>query len=280
MPFLERRGKPRLYYELDDYTDPWKQAPYLMLQHGYARSSKFWRACVPYLSRFYKIIRLDLRGQGQSEINFDLKNGIRLDAYLDDFTDVLDHLGVASAHYCGESSAGTLGMAFAAERPQRVRTLSVVSSPVFMTEEDKRSSLHGYPNRVEALRKMGARGWLEASNAGRRFPADADPGMLAWTLDEMGKSDTEVLVAMFQFVSNVNVTPLLSKIAAPVLGIYPVGGVITKDEHHELLHKHVKNLRLVRVPTNAHSLQIVQPALTANTVLHFIAAHDGMACHE
>jgi len=280
MPFLERRGKPRLYYELDDYTDPWKQAPYLMLQHGYARSSKFWRACVPYLSRFYKIIRLDLRGQGQSEINFDLEHGINLDAYLGDFTDLLDHLGVASAHYCGESSAGTLGMAFAAERPQRVRTLSVVSSPVFMTEEDKRSSLHGYPNRVEALRKMGARGWLEASNAGRRFPADADPDMLAWTLDEMGKSDTEVLAAMFQFVSNVNVTPLLSKITAPVLGIYPVGGVITKDEHHQLLREHVKNLRLVCVPTNAHSLQIVQPALTANTVLHFIAAHDGIACHE
>lgn len=280
MPFLKRAGKPRLYYELDDYTDPWKQAPYLMLQHGYARSSKFWRLCVPYLSRFYKVIRLDLRGQGQSDINFDLETGINLEAYLNDFTGLLDHLGVASAHYCGESSAGTLGMAFAAECADRVRTLSVISSPVYMTEEDKQSSLHGHPNRVEALRKMGARGWLEASNAGRRFPADSNPEMLKWTLDEMGKSDTEVLVAMFKFVSNVNVTPLLSKITAPVLGIYPAGGVITKDEHHELLREHIKNLRLIRVPTAAHSLQIVHPAMTATTVLHFIAAHDGIPCHE
>ena len=90
MPFLKRAGKPRLYYELDDYTDPWKQAPYLMLQHGYARSSKFWRLCVPYLSRFYKVIRLDLRGQGQSDINFDLETGINLEAYLNDFTGLLD----------------------------------------------------------------------------------------------------------------------------------------------------------------------------------------------
>ncbi len=280
MPFLERANQPRLHYEIDDFTDPWKNAPCIMLQHGYARSAKFWRFCVPYLSRFYKVIRLDLRGQGQSAIDFDLDEGINLDAYLQDFTDLLDHLGIASAHYCGESSAGTLGMAFAAEHPQRVRTLSVISSPVFMTEEDKQSSLHGYPNRVEALRKMGGRGWLEASNAGRRFPADADPGMLQWTLDEMGQSDTDVLIAMFKFVSNVNVTPLLAKIGAPVLGIYPAGGVITKDEHHALLQKHIKNLRLIRVPTGAHSLQIVQPAMTANTVLHFIAAHDGIACHE
>lgn len=280
MPFLERAGKPRLHYELDDYTDPWKNAPCIMLQHGYARSSKFWRFCVPYLCRFYKVIRLDLRGLGQSDIHFDLATGINLEAYLNDFTDLLDHLDIASAHYCGESSAGTLGMAFAAERPDRVRTLSLISSPVYMTEEDKQSSLHGYPNRVEALRKMGGRGWLEASNAGRRFPADSNPDMLKWTLDEMGKSDTEVLVAMFKFVSNVNVTPLLSKITAPVLGIYPAGGVITKDEHHELLREHVKNLRLIRVPTAAHSLQIVQPAMTATTVLHFIAAHDGIPCHE
>ena len=280
MPFLERAGKPRLHYELDDYTDPWKNAPCIMLQHGYARSSKFWRFCVPYLCRFYKVIRLDLRGLGQSDIHFDLATGINLEAYLNDFTDLLDHLDIASAHYCGESSAGTLGMAFAAERPERVRTLSIISSPVFMTEEDKQSSLHGHPDRVEALRKMGGRGWLEASNAGRRFPADANPDMLKWTLDEMGKSDTEVLVAMFKFVSNVNVTPLLLKITAPVLGIYPAGGVITTDEHLELLRTHVKKLSLIRVPSAAHGVQIVQPALVATTVLHFIAAHDGITCHE
>jgi pimeloyl-ACP methyl ester carboxylesterase len=157
-------------YELDDYTDPWKNAPCIMLQHGYARSSKFWRAWVPYLSRFYRVIRPDLRGLGQSSKDLDLENGINLAGYLRDFNDLLDHLGVESVHYCGESSAGTLGMAFAAECPQRVRTLSIISAPVAMTEEDKQSSLAGHPNRIEALRKMGSRGWLEASNAGGDFP--------------------------------------------------------------------------------------------------------------
>ena len=66
MPFLERAGQPRLHYELDDYTDPWKKAPCIMLQHGYARSANFWRAWIPYLSRFYRVLRLDLRGLGES----------------------------------------------------------------------------------------------------------------------------------------------------------------------------------------------------------------------
>lgn len=280
MPFFERAGQPRLHYELDDYTDPWKRAPCIMLQHGYARSTLFWRAWIPYLSRFYRVLRIDLRGLGQSSKDFDLDTGINLAAYLRDFTDLLDRLGIESAHYCGESSAGTLGMAFAGEHPDRVRTLSVISSPVFMSEEDKVSSLAGHPNRIEALRKMGSRGWLEASNAGRRFPLGADPQMLEWSLDEMGKSDVEVLVAMFRFVSTVNATESLKKITAPMLGIYPLEGVITKDEHTDLLREHVRNVRIVKIPLKAHSLQLVAPATTALEVLYFISQHDGIVCRE
>jgi 3-oxoadipate enol-lactonase len=280
MPFFERPGEPRLHYELDDFTDPWKNAPYILLQHGYARSARFWRPFVPYLSRYYKVIRPDLRGLGQSDRNFDLERGITIEAYMKDLIALLDHLGIDSAHYCGESSAGALGMAFAATHPKRVRTLSLISAPVFMTEEDKKSSLGGFPNRVEALRALGARGWLEASNAGRRFPADADPRLLAWTLDEMGKSDTEVLVAMFKCVSEVNATDLLPKIEAPVLGLYPQQGVIVTDEHTELLKTRVRNVRIVRIPSRAHSLQIVQPATCALEVRHFISQYDGIACHE
>jgi len=281
LPLLTRPGEPDLYYELDDFTDAWKQsAPCIMLQHGYARSSVFWRAWVPYLSRFYRVVRLDLRGLGRSSRDFDLNSGISLKAYLKDFTDLLDHLGVDSAHYCGESSAGTLGMAFAAEFPQRVRTLSIISSPVAMSEEDKVSALAGHPDRVTALRKIGSRGWLEASNAGRRFPANADPKLLAWTLDEMGKSDAEVLIAMYRFVSTVDAAPYLPKISAPVLGIYPAAGVITKDEHTDLLREKIRNLTMMRIPLNAHSLQIVAPAMCAQEVLHFIARHDGIPCRE
>jgi hypothetical protein len=38
--------------ELDDYTDPWKPASAIILQHGYARSGRFWRVCVPQFSRY------------------------------------------------------------------------------------------------------------------------------------------------------------------------------------------------------------------------------------
>jgi 3-oxoadipate enol-lactonase len=41
MPYVTRSGQPELHYVIDDFTDPWRDAPYLVLQHGNGRSSRF-----------------------------------------------------------------------------------------------------------------------------------------------------------------------------------------------------------------------------------------------
>src|SRR5688572_16046703 len=82
LPYIERPNEPTLYYELDDYTDPWKKAPVILLQHGFSRSSLFWYSWVPYLSRFFRIVRPDLRGLGRSSSKFDLDKELGLEIYF------------------------------------------------------------------------------------------------------------------------------------------------------------------------------------------------------
>src|SRR5689334_15584701 len=79
MPLLERPNKPPIFYQLDDYTDPWKNAPAVLLQHGFGRSSQFWYSWVPYLSRYYKVLRPDLRGCGNSAAGLIPEQDISLD---------------------------------------------------------------------------------------------------------------------------------------------------------------------------------------------------------
>ena len=280
MPFLERSGKPTLFYELDDYTDPWRRAPAIVLQHGFGRSSRFWYSWIPYLSRFYRVIRPDLRGLGQSGRDFDLNRELGLDHYLEDLQAIAETVGAQSIHYCGESFGGILGLALAAERPQLFRTLSIVSAPVFITDHDKESTTYGHGSRIEALRKMGAREWARASNSGRRFPADADPGLPEWFVDEMGKSDVEVLAAMFAWVSRFTTVPYLPKIKAPVLGIYPSDGPITEDAQINMLQSAIADVRIIKLSSRYHAIASLQPAACAKAVLHFAAQHDGIACHE
>ncbi len=259
MPTLYRSNQPALHYEIDDYTDPWKNAPFILLQHGYGRSAKFWYRWVPYLSRFYKVVRPDLRGLGQSSKDFDLRQGISVDAYLADIEDIIDEVGAESVHYCGESLGGILGMAFAATRPDRVRTLNLISAPVFLDDSFKNRSRFGYGSWEEALRKLGPQGYAEAKNSGDRFSPDTDPGLMQWFADEQGKSDVEVLIAMQHLASRVDATPYLRRITSPVLAIYPSQGPITTPEQEDAASEIRKELEDDTYPIPASQFALHAP---------------------
>jgi 3-oxoadipate enol-lactonase len=194
MPTLKRAGQPALHYALDDYTDPWRKAPFLILQHGYGRSGEFWYSWVPYLSRFYRVVRPDLRGLGRSEAPADLESGLTPAAYVQDLVALIDALGAGPVHYCGESLGGILGMVLAAEHPQKLRTLSLVAAPVRINTDTQKTFAFGHPTWQDALRAMGSRGWADAANSATRFAAGTDPGLLSWYAEEMGKSRVEVLI--------------------------------------------------------------------------------------
>lgn len=280
MPAIKRPGHPTINFELDDYTDPWTNAPFMVLQHGFGRSSRFWYSWVPYLSRFYKIVRPDLRGLGLSAHDFDLQKGISLDNYLGDLLAILDFLGTESIHYCGESLGGIIGISLAAKYPKRVRTLSLVSTPVFNNKRAKKTLMAGFPTWKEALTTLGSHGWAKAMNAAMRFPPNTDQGLLDWYAAEMGKNEVAVLVAMSQLASPIDVTAFLCDVKAPVLGLYPHSGPITSGEQEELLKKNIASLKLVHLRTEFHTLQNIAPATCANEILHFAAQHDGIVARE
>jgi len=58
----------RLAYTIDDFTDPWLRAPTLLLLHAAMGHSRRYYAWVPKLSRHYCVVRMDLRGHGESGV--------------------------------------------------------------------------------------------------------------------------------------------------------------------------------------------------------------------
>jgi 3-oxoadipate enol-lactonase len=280
MPEVRRAGKPTLHYALDDYTDPWRDAPHLILQHGYGRSGRFWYSWVPYLSRFFKIVRPDLRGLGQSEAPGDLESGLSPEAYIEDLLAIIGELGGAPIHYCGESLGGILGMVLAAQHPQKLRTLSLVAAPLLINQDTQRAFAFNHPTWQDALKQMGSRKWAEAANSATRFPDGTDPGLLAWYADEMGKSRVEVLIRMSRIASSVDATPYIDRIQTPTLGLYPQVAPVTIQSQESILKERIRSLKIVHVPSRHHTIQNIMPATLAKEVLHFAAQHDGIAAHE
>ena len=48
---LERPDGCKLFYQVDDFTDPWRKAETVLFVHGLAESGEAWRGWVPYFSR-------------------------------------------------------------------------------------------------------------------------------------------------------------------------------------------------------------------------------------
>jgi 3-oxoadipate enol-lactonase len=277
MPYLKRSAAPTLHYVVDDFTDPWKNAPYLLLQHGNGRSAQFWYSWVPYLSRFYKVVRPDVRGLGLSSAEFDLAKNFTLEACVEDARAIIDDLGAESVHLCGESMGGMIGMGLAAEHPSRVRTLTLVSTPISINEKGK-VTFADKQSKEEQDRGVDA--WLEASNRSMRFPPDADPGLIEWYNAEFKKGRREVQAAMGGLANRANVAAFLPRIKAPVLGLYPSAGPLTTPEQEQILIDNIANLRMVHMPATYHKIQLLFPASCALQLLHFIAQHDGVPCRE
>lgn len=277
MAFVKRDGA-RLHYEVHDYTDPWKKAQTLILQHGYGRSGKFWFNLIPYLSRHYKVVCPDLRGLGQSTV--DDPATISIDNYVSDVLAIADHLGLESFHYAGESLGGIIGYPLSAGNKNRVRTLTLFSAPLFLPEHTKKTFAFGRASWAAALEELGSQAWAASVNTASRFPPDSPQGLLDWYAAEMGKSNVKVLIRMSQVASAADARGYLSKIEVPVLCFYPEAGSIATSEQEEVLRSSIKNLKVVRFPSTYHMGNMMFPAATANCTLSFMCINDGVLCTD
>jgi pimeloyl-ACP methyl ester carboxylesterase len=75
----------------------------------------------------------------------------------------------------------------------------------------------------------------------------------------------------------VNVEPLLPRIAAPVLALFPEAGRIATTEQEATLRRLIPDVHTVRMNTPYHMVQFMQPAACAEQVLRFLLLQDGVA---
>ena len=102
--FLASDGN-RIAYTVDDFTDPWRPPETLLLLHAAMGSSKRWYAAVPPLCRHYRVVRMDLRGHGESQVP-PAEPPLGMDRLVQDVRELLDTLGGGAVHVVGNSAGG------------------------------------------------------------------------------------------------------------------------------------------------------------------------------
>jgi pimeloyl-ACP methyl ester carboxylesterase len=274
---LIQNGKFTLQVECDDFSPPWiRDKTPVLLQHGFGRVSDIWTTWIPHITEHYPVIRPNLRGLRNRPADF-VGTDLSVDAYLSDLCRILDDLGIDKVHYCGESFGGCVGMAFASRHPDRVKTLSIIASPVFLNQKwhDNYSMGHGTWSR--AMEAMGIPAWIDATNKNTRFPASVSKEFVDWYSSLVQGADPEVLVSMARMVETTDIRPYLPGIEAPTLLLAPKGGGIMTEEQLAEYRKGVKNLTILQFDTQFHKIQLLRAAQCAAHVLHFCSLADGRA---
>jgi pimeloyl-ACP methyl ester carboxylesterase len=108
------------------YIDMGKHSgPAVVLIHGYTDNARDWVPLLPYLSKRYRLILVDIRGHGQSSkpeccyTRLDFAYDIKL---------LLDALGVRTADIVGHSLGSIIAQTFAEYWPERTACVVLISS--------------------------------------------------------------------------------------------------------------------------------------------------------
>ncbi|GKQ33886.1 alpha/beta fold hydrolase [Streptomyces sp. A012304] len=172
MPTFTAPDGTRLAYHLRG-----EGAPLVVLPGGPMRASAY-LGDLGGLSAHRRLVLLDLRGTGDSEVPADPAT-YRCDRLVDDVEALRDHLGLESMDLLAHSAGGSLALRYAARHPRRVARLALITATPWAlgmpaTPED----------RLAAARLRADEPWF----------ADAFPAFEAWLA---GKSDFDPAFAPF-----------------------------------------------------------------------------------
>ena len=193
-------GRPIAPLDLPFADDGPADGEDVLLLHGFPQDHRSWDAISAALvARGYRAIRPDQRGYSAAVRPRDV-DSYRLGALTGDAWALLDRLGVERAHVVGHDWGGMVAWAMAAEQPERLRSLTVLSTPhpaAFAASLRGVQALRSWymaviqvPVVAEALLRPGGRMWagmmrgLPAESRRRYTEAASEPGalsaMLAW----------------------------------------------------------------------------------------------------
>lgn len=260
----------------------------VLFSHGGFTTMALFDAPWALMAETARCIRWDHRGQGQSSGGSGWRRGDYLERLYTDALAVIDHLGVTSCHWVGQSLGSYVGMRVAANHPELVRSLVLLSPRV-------RANPAAFKLRVELLSQA-----LSAANRSRHLDDMLRDRVATQVMRELfgetfmedpRRADTRegfrgdlrrrLSPASFPALRGTvwypqNAPEMIAQIAAPTLIITGEedhgsgGGVVHAQEVHALL----RHSTLMTVPEAGHALLVEQPGTVSATIRAFIDEHS------
>jgi pimeloyl-ACP methyl ester carboxylesterase len=214
--------------------------PPVVLFHGSGSNSIAWTRDVAAWSQRYCVYSVDLIGE--PGLSAPARPPLASDRYARWLDDVWNHLGLTSASVVGLSLGGWLALDYAVRRPQRVRSLSLIS-PAGIGSQNRMALLRLLP-----LLMLGRWGRLAAQRAVARHAG-------------MPREVAEYMSRVFEhFRPRLERIPRLTdnELAALSMPVHVMAGgrdpLLRSDETRDRATAHIRDLRLTFLEDQGHLL--------------------------
>ena len=264
MPSFKPSADLDMHYEVDDFTDPWTEPETVLMLHGNAESALAWWRWVPKIARHYRVVRPDMRGFGQSSpMHRDYP--WTLDRLIEDFCLLVDHLGIDRFHLVGAKIGGTVARAFAARRPERMKTLTVVGSPPPFREEAAKN--------VDSVVKMfedhGVEYWAR-QNMGNRLGGYFPPEGFEFWVKYMGRTALTTQLGFMPTIAVADIRADIPKIKCPTLVITTEDSGLGSVASMRAWQEQIAGSELVVFPGNSYHVAATHADEAADATLDFL----------
>ena len=252
MPTVKLDDTLEMYYEDDDYTDPWSPRETIVLHHGNAKNGRLWYAWVPLLARQYRVVRLDARGFGRSTVpppGYDWS----LSGFAADLLGLLDYLELDKVHLIGETVGGTVALQFAYEHPERLHTVTTCTSPYKFVGAPQ------YLENYNLIKAEGIEAWVRQSADRRIAPNPATAAHNQWYAEQMMQASPQVVMETLAYLANQDLSPILPEINTPALAVVAAQSDANTPDRAAGMSALMPNCRLVAIPNATGYVQHSEP---------------------
>jgi pimeloyl-ACP methyl ester carboxylesterase len=273
MPVVNANGT-EIFYERNGQGQPLLLLPGLGLDHSYYRLGE------PLFRPHFETILVDPRGIGKSRKDI---ADYSAELWADDFAEMLDKIGVDSAHILGSSLGGAIALAMAVRHPMKVKSLI----PVGAFTELTRSVELNYSLRKKLIAKIGMGDemaefmglWIMTRDF---IETDAGEKVLQSSKENVKKNSPELYVRFLDAILRMGrripgqaepqLTASLRSIRAPTL-------VLCADNDHfipahlsKIIADAIPGARYLEIPGGGHIPFIEKPEDSARAVIDFVSS--------
>ena len=267
---VERAGGA-IEYEVIDRSAAWESpVPTVLFHHGLGACSACWDGWTPALVGRYRLVRFDMLGHGASPMppGFEWS----LDAMVDDVRAVADAADAERFHLVGESTGGTVALAFAARHPERVLSVTVSNGA------HQGGAIENLEPWERIIDEEGMTGWSAHMMGQRFFDGVLTEPMRRWYQTQQASADPGAILGVAEMLAGVDLRPELDRVTCPVLLLHPDSSPFIPVETMAALKRALPIARLRVFPHARHGLPFSHAAECAAAVAGFIDAHT--ACAE